>query len=73
MEFDMITNTSMTLRKAALAGILLLPMGVAGCAETVGAGAGAYAGNQFGKGSGKTAATAAGALGGAVVGHEITH
>jgi len=61
------------LRGAAVMGLMLLPLGLAACAETVGAGAGALAGNQFGKGSGKTAATAAGALGGAVIGHEIAH
>jgi uncharacterized protein YcfJ len=62
-----------TICRVAIAGLVLLPLSLAGCAETVGAGAGAYAGNQFGKGSGKTAATAAGAVGGAIVGHEIAH
>ncbi len=61
------------LKRAAFLGVVLLPLGLAACAETVGAGAGAYAGNQIGEGSGKTAATAAGALGGAVIGHEIAH
>ena len=58
---------------AMLAGGVLLALGLVGCAETVGAGAGAYAGNQVGEGSGKTAATVGGAIGGAVIGHEIAH
>jgi hypothetical protein len=60
-------------RVVALMAVLLLPLGLAACAETVGAGAGAYAGNQVGEGSGKTAATVGGAIGGAVIGHEIAH
>jgi outer membrane lipoprotein SlyB len=59
------------LKRAAVLLAVLVPVGLCGCAETLGAGAGAYAGNQFGKGSGKTAATVGGAVGGAVVGHEI--
>ncbi len=51
--------------------LLLLPLLLAACAETVGAGAGALVGNQFGKGSGKTAATVGGAVGGALIGHEL--
>jgi outer membrane lipoprotein SlyB len=66
-------NSLQPSRATALAGLLVLALGMAGCAETVGAGAGALAGNQFGKGSGKTAATVGGAVGGAVVGHEIAH
>lgn len=62
-----------TFRRVAIMGLMLLPLGLAACAETVGAGAGGLAGNQFGKGSGKTAATAAGAVGGAIIGHEIAH
>jgi uncharacterized protein YcfJ len=64
------TNTNFR-RVAALAAIVALPLTLAACAETVGAGAGAYAGNQFGKGEGKTAATVAGGVGGAMVGHEL--
>jgi len=60
-------------KRAAVALIVLAPLALGACAETVGAGAGAYAGNQFGKGSGKTAATVGGALGGAFLGHELTH
>lgn len=60
-------------KRAAVAGLMILPLGLAACAETVGAGAGALAGNQFGKGSGKTAATVGGAVGGAIIGHELTH
>jgi uncharacterized protein YcfJ len=59
-------------RFVALAAIVALPLTLAACAETVGAGAGAYAGNQVGKGSGKTAATVAGGVGGAVLGHELS-
>jgi osmotically inducible lipoprotein OsmB len=59
------------LKLAAAALAVLIPIGLSGCAEMLGAGAGAYAGNQFGKGSGKTAATAGGAVGGAVIGHEL--
>jgi uncharacterized protein YcfJ len=62
---------SSTLRRAAVALVVLAPFALGACAETVGAGAGAYAGNQFGKGSGKTAATVGGALGGAFLGHEL--
>ncbi|GIL38083.1 glycine zipper 2TM domain-containing protein [Roseiterribacter gracilis] len=58
-------------RIAALAAIVALPLTLAACAETIGAGAGAYAGNQFGKGEGKTAATVAGGVGGALLGHEL--
>jgi uncharacterized protein YcfJ len=61
------------LRKLAIALMVVAPLALGACAETVGAGAGAYAGNQFGKGSGKTAATVGGAVGGAYVGHEIAH
>jgi uncharacterized protein YcfJ len=61
------------LKRAAIALVVLAPLALGACAETVGAGAGAYAGNQFGKGSGKTAATIGGALGGAYLGHELTH
>ncbi|HLG89214.1 MAG TPA: glycine zipper 2TM domain-containing protein [Alphaproteobacteria bacterium] len=60
-------------RTIELTGLLVLALGLAGCAETLGAGAGALVGNQFGKGSGKTAATVGGAVGGAVIGHEIAH
>jgi uncharacterized protein YcfJ len=59
------------LKRAAVALVVLAPLTLGACAETIGAGAGAYAGNQFGKGSGKTAATIGGALGGAFLGHEI--
>jgi uncharacterized protein YcfJ len=62
-----------TLRRALVSLVVLTPLGLGACAETVGAGAGAYAGNQFGKGSGKTAATIGGAVGGAIIGHELTH
>jgi hypothetical protein len=61
------------LRRVSVALVVVLPLGLGACAETLGAGAGAYAGNQFGKGSGKTAATIGGAVGGAVIGHEIAH
>jgi hypothetical protein len=61
------------LKRALVALVVLAPLGLGACAETIGAGAGAYAGNQFGKGSGKTAATVGGALGGAFLGHELTH
>ncbi len=59
------------LRQLAVAVMILAPLALGACAETVCAGAGAYAGNQFGHGSGKTAATVGGAVGGAVIGHEI--
>lgn len=62
-----------TLRRSAVALVVLAPLVLAACAETVGAGAGAYAGNQFGHGSGKTAATVGGAIGGAIIGHELAH
>jgi osmotically inducible lipoprotein OsmB len=55
----------------ALTCVMLL--GLAACAETVGAGAGGLVGNQFGHGSGKTAATVGGAVGGAVIGHELVN
>ncbi|HIJ62857.1 MAG TPA: glycine zipper 2TM domain-containing protein [Rhodospirillaceae bacterium] len=59
-------------RRAGLAILAFVTLvGLAACAETVGAGAGALAGNQFGHGSGKTAATVGGAVGGALLGHEI--
>ena len=58
-------------RSIMLALALAASLGLAGCAETVGAGAGAYAGNQFGHGSGKTAATIGGGIGGAILGHEL--
>jgi uncharacterized protein YcfJ len=61
------------LKKLAIAVMIIAPLALGACAETVGAGAGAYAGNQFGKGDGKTAATVGGAVGGAVIGHEIAH
>ena len=67
------SETRRPLRKLAIAVLVLAPLALGACAETVGAGAGAYAGNQFGKGSGKTAATVGGAVGGAVIGHEIAH
>jgi uncharacterized protein YcfJ len=60
-------------KKLVMAALILAPLALGACAETVGAGAGAYAGNQFGKGSGKTAATVGGAVGGAVIGHEIAN
>jgi len=50
------------LKRTAIALVVLAPLALGACAETVGAGAGAYAGNQFGKGKGKWATTAAGAL-----------
>jgi uncharacterized protein YcfJ len=61
------------LKRQALAVMILAPLALGACAETVGAGAGAYAGNQFGHGSGKTAATVGGAVGGAMVGHAIAN
>ncbi|GGF16949.1 hypothetical protein GCM10011611_23380 [Aliidongia dinghuensis] len=66
-------RTRLVWKRLALATIILAPLALGACAETVGAGAGAYAGNQFGKGSGKTAATIGGAVGGAIIGHEIAH
>jgi uncharacterized protein YcfJ len=69
-EFD--ERMRRPLKKLAVAALVLLPLALGACAETVGAGAGAYAGNQFGKGSGKTAATIGGAVGGAVIGHELS-
>ncbi|MEO5373174.1 MAG: glycine zipper 2TM domain-containing protein [Alphaproteobacteria bacterium] len=51
---------------------LVVSLFVVGCAETLGAGAGAVVGNQFGQGSGKTAATIGGAVGGAIIGHELS-
>jgi hypothetical protein len=42
-----------TLKRALVALVVLMPLGLGACAETIGAGAGAYAGNQFGKGSGR--------------------
>jgi len=60
-------------KRLAMAALILAPLALGACAETVGAGAGAYAGNQFGKGSGKTAATVGGAVGGALIGHEIAN
>ncbi|HEY0521938.1 MAG TPA: glycine zipper 2TM domain-containing protein [Stellaceae bacterium] len=65
------TGSLSALKRAAIVLAVLAPVGLCGCAETLGAGAGAYAGNQVGKGSGKTAATAGGAIGGAILGHEI--
>jgi uncharacterized protein YcfJ len=53
------------LKKLALAVLILAPLALGACAETVGA----YAGNQFGKGDGKTAAT----VGGAAIGHAIAN
>ncbi|MDB5405321.1 MAG: glycine zipper protein [Rhodospirillales bacterium] len=67
----MYEKCGLLLRRASVALVIVLPLGLGACAETLGAGAGAYAGNQFGKGSGKTAATVGGAIGGAVIGHEI--
>ncbi len=64
-------RSSTTLKRAVIALTVLVPLGLCGCAETLGAGAGAYAGNQVGKGSGKTAATVGGAVGGAALGHAI--
>lgn len=61
------------LKKLAIAVMILAPLALGACAETVGAGAGAYAGNQFGHGSGKTAATVGGAVGGAALGHAIAN
>jgi uncharacterized protein YcfJ len=61
------------LKRLAIAVMVLAPLALGACAETVGAGAGAYTGNQFGKGSGKTAATVGGAVGGALIGHEIAN
>ncbi len=60
------------LKRAALAAALLLtPVALSGCAETIGAGAGAYAGHQLSHGN--TGATVGGALGGALIGHIIAH
>ncbi|HEV2676635.1 MAG TPA: glycine zipper 2TM domain-containing protein [Aliidongia sp.] len=70
-DFD--TQRARPLKKLAIAIMILAPLALGACAETVGAGAGAYAGNQFGKGDGKTAATVGGAVGGALIGHEIAH
>lgn len=70
-DFD--RRNSRPLKKLAIAVMVLAPLVLGACAETVGAGAGAYTGNQFGKGSGKTAATIGGAVGGAVIGHEIAN
>lgn len=61
----------MTTLRIGLCLLVLASASLAGCAETIGAGAGAYAGNQFGKGEGKTAATVGGAVGGAIIGHEL--
>jgi len=61
------------LKQLAIAVMILVPLALGACAETVGAGAGAYAGNQFGHGSGKTAATVGGAVGGAALGHAIAN
>jgi uncharacterized protein YcfJ len=73
MSSTMRPQSTSLLKRAAVALVVLAPLGLGACAETVGAGAGAYAGNQFGKGSGKTAATIGGALGGAYLGHELAH
>ena len=70
-DFD--KQSARPLRKLAIAVMILAPLVLGACAETVGAGAGAYGGNQFGKGSGKTAATIGGAVGGAVIGHELAN
>jgi len=61
------------LKRLVIAVMVLAPLALGACAETVGAGAGAYAGNQFGKGDGKTAATVGGAVGGAAIGHAIAN
>jgi uncharacterized protein YcfJ len=61
------------LKRLVIAVMILAPLALGACAETVGAGAGAYTGNQFGHGSGKTAATIGGAVGGALIGHEIAN
>lgn len=68
-DFD--NQRARPLKKLAIAIMIIAPLALGACAETVGAGAGAYAGNQFGHGSGKTAATVGGAVGGALIGHEI--
>jgi uncharacterized protein YcfJ len=70
-EFD--KQSARPLKKLAIAILIIAPLALGACAETVGAGAGAYTGNQFGKGSGKTAATVGGAVGGALIGHEIAN
>jgi uncharacterized protein YcfJ len=70
-DFD--KQSGRPLRKLAIAVMMIAPLALGACAETLGAGAGAYTGNQFGKGSGKTAATIGGAIGGAVIGHEIAN
>jgi hypothetical protein len=74
VEVDMRTNDTgfrRFIKRGAILAVLVAPLALGACAETLGAGAGAYAGNQFGKGSGKTAATIGGAVGGAIIGHEI--
>jgi uncharacterized protein YcfJ len=70
---DFESQAARPLRKLAIAALILAPLALGACAETVGAGAGAYAGNQFGHGSGKTAATVGGAVGGALLGHAIAN
>jgi uncharacterized protein YcfJ len=70
-DFD--KRSSRPLKKLAIAVMVLAPLALGACAETVGAGAGAYAGNQFGHGSGKTAATIGGAVGGAAIGHAVAN
>ena len=57
------------LSKTTMALLVVLPLALSACAETLGAGAGAAVGNQFGKGSGNTAATIGGAAAGAAIGH----
>jgi surface antigen len=66
-----------TMRARHLMAAMLLPLGLAACANNqdsglaVGAVAGGLIGNQFGGGSGKVAATIAGAVIGGIVGSEI--
>ncbi len=66
------------LRKGIIvATVVLLSVGVAGCASqqesgaVIGAVTGAIVGNQFGSGTGRALATAAGAVVGGIVGSEI--
>jgi osmotically inducible lipoprotein OsmB len=63
--------TSRMWKYAAVLALLATPLGLAGCAETIGAGAGAYAGHELSHGN--TAATIGGAAGGALIGHVLTH
>lgn len=69
------------MRKATLAAALMLPLGLAACADNsgqkadaglaVGAVAGGLIGNSVGRGGGRLAATAIGAVAGGIIGHEI--